>query len=154
VEVSGPRKIDGGAVRTARDGAVERWNFWKTEAPGEYRLVVRGSGKDVDGQPISGEKSARFLVYQDDAELLRPAADHDFLSRLASAGGGKSYRADELLRVLKELQTQTLPQNKPRTEHWPDWRSNRQGEFATGFFLLFVAVLCLEWFLRRYWGLV
>jgi uncharacterized membrane protein len=153
VEVIGPKSKESG-TRTAREESSEKWTYWKTDLPGEYRLVVQGTGKDTDGKDIGGEKTTRFLVYQDDAELLRQAADHDFLGRLASAGGGKAYRAEELARVLKEMQAQPLPQNKPKIERWPDWRRNRLSEFLTSFFLLFVGVLCLEWFLRRYWGLV
>ena len=61
--------------------------FWKTDEPGEYRIVVSAAGKDADGQEVKGEASARFIVYQDEAELARRAANHDFLKRLAARGG-------------------------------------------------------------------
>lgn len=153
VKVTGPRK-DENPVPTAREQGDERGTFWKTDVPGEYRMVVHGKGKDHDGKETSGEASARFLIYQDDAEMVRQAADHEFLSKLANAGGGKAYRAEDLPRVLQELQTQTLPQLKPKTERWPDWRTSGRSDFLGLFFLLFVSVLCCEWFLRRYWGMV
>lgn len=154
VKVSGPQ-LPLEAVTTARnDQGDVRGNFWKTDAPGEYRLEVSAKGKDVDGKEIDGKASVRFLVFQDDAERARRAADHDFLNKLAHAGGGKYYRAQELRGFLQELQTIPAPRNAPKVELWPDWRSNQLTPFRTGIFLLFVCLLALEWFLRRTWGLV
>jgi uncharacterized membrane protein len=141
-------------VQTSRDKGDERGLFWKTDAPGVYQIVVHGSGKETDGTTAAGSATARFLVYQEETEMVRQAADHDFLARLAQAGGGKAWRADELTRFLQELQHQPLPQQKPRSERWPDWRTSRFSPFLAGYLLLFVAALCLEWFLRRFWGLV
>src|SRR5262249_36733112 len=90
-------------VTVGREAAGARGVFWKTELPGEYRIVVHGEGKDTDGQVITGDTSARFLVYQDTAELARQAADHEFLARLAAAAGGKAFRAEELPRFLQEM---------------------------------------------------
>lgn len=165
VKVVGPEKAES-TVATAREQDEERGTFWKTDAPGEYRLIVRGRGKDTDGGEVTGEATARFLVYQDDAELARQAADHDFLSRLANAGGGKAYRSEELPQFLQDLRNLPLAQQKPRARLWPDWRrtppSRTLGDqvnalAASGIlacFVLFVLLLSLEWFFRRRWGLV
>lgn len=142
------------SVLTAREAAGERGTYWKTDTPGEYRVMVRGRGKDTDGKEISGEAQARFLIYQDDAELVRRAADHDFLAKLAHAGGGEFHRAQELPEVLKKLQQASLPQDSGRLEVWPDWRRSTLSGFIVGIFLLFVMVLSLEWLLRRMWGFV
>ncbi len=141
-------------VPTARERDGQRGSFWKTDKPGEYKLVVRGKGKDVDGSEVAGEAAARFLVYRDDTELLRQAADHDFLRKLAAAGGGKFYRADELPKVLKELAAAAPEAGRQKAAYWPDWRRPALGGFLPGLFLAFVAVLGLEWGLRRYWGMV
>src|SRR5207302_8333789 len=109
-------------ITVNREAAGHRGVFWKTELSGEYRIAVHGEGKDTDGQAVSGDASARFLVYQDTAELSRQAADHEFLARLATAGGGKADRAENLPRFLNELRTQPLPQGqRAKTEVWPDW---------------------------------
>jgi hypothetical protein len=144
------------AVPTTRDRDEDRGAFWKTDVPGEYRIVVKGSGKDTDGQMLTGETSARFLVSQDDTELARRAADHEFLKRLAAAGGGKFHRGDEdaLARFLQTLYAQPLPQVRPKATLWPDWRRLTLSGFLPGFFLAFVTLLSLEWLLRRRWGLV
>ncbi|HEV3448186.1 MAG TPA: glutamine amidotransferase [Gemmataceae bacterium] len=167
VSVVGPDKVET-KVPTAREQGDERGTFWKTEEPGEYQLVAHGSGKDADGKPLDNlaPAKARFVIYQDDAEMTRQAADHDFLAKLASAGGGKFHQADELRSFLKELTSMPLPQGKQKARLWPDWRrhpaSNSAGDqflalAGSGIllcFLFFVLVLCLEWLLRRVWGLV
>jgi uncharacterized membrane protein len=141
-------------VPTAKERDTQRGSFWKTDKPGEYTFVVRGKGKDVDGAEITGEARARFLVYRDDTELLRQAADHDFLRKLATAGGGRFYRADELLKVLKEMERVNPDAGRQKPVYWPDWRRPSLGGFLPGLFIAFVIVLGLEWGLRRYWGLV
>lgn len=143
-------------VQTVRDKDEDRGTFWKTDAPGEYRLVVKGTAKDTDGQEVSGEASARFLVYQDDAEMSRRAADHEFLKRLAAAGGGKFHPGDEeeLARYLRDLPAQPLAGWRPKANLWPDWRRSGLSAFPPAFLVVFVALVSLEWFLRRRWGLV
>lgn len=154
VKVIDPNKQEH-VIGVNREAAGHRGVFWKTDLSGEYRVVVHGEGKEAEGQAVSGDVSARFLVYQDTAELSRQAADHEFLARLAAAGGGKAYRSDELPRFLTELRTQPLPQaGRNKIEVWPDWKRNRLAGFMPVFFLFFAAVLGLEWYLRRSWGMV
>jgi uncharacterized membrane protein len=143
-------------VQTVRDKDEDCGTFWKTDAPGEYRLVVKGTARDADGQEVSGEASARFLVYQDDAEMSRRAADHEFLKRLAAAGGGKFHPGDEeeLARYLRELPSQPLAGWRPKADLWPDWRRSGLSAFLPALLVVFVALVSLEWFLRRRWGLV
>jgi hypothetical protein len=147
---------------------VERGIFWKTDAPGEYQIVARGWGKDSDGKPLVDlpPAKAHFLVFQDDAEMARQGADHEFLEKLAAAGGGSFHQAVDLPMFLKDLAAQSTPQTRIKARPWPDWRktpSSRSGSAQlaalTGSgilfcFLLFVTLLCAEWFLRRIWGLV
>jgi len=153
VRVEGPGEIkEPTPVTRERDGS--RGVFWKTDKPGEYRIVVNGRGKDTDGSSITGEASARVLIFQDDSETLRQAADHDFLTKLAAAGGGKFHRADELPRFLESLATQSPAAGRQKAVYWPDWRSARTTGFLPALFVAFVAVLGVEWGLRRYWGMV
>ncbi len=144
------------SVPTSREEGNVRGHFWKTDLPGEYQLVARGWYKDADGKETSGGDPAttRFLVYQDNTELLVRAANHDFLTKLASAGGGKFHKAEDLPLFLKELEKLPLPQAKSKADLWPDWRRHTLSGFLVWFFLMFVAFLSLEWFLRRHWGMV
>ena len=167
VTAIGPQKAET-KVPTAQERGEERGTFWKTDLPGEYQLVVTGSGTDVDGKPMTNLPPAkvRFIVYQDDSETSRQAADHDFLNKLASAGGGKFHQADELRQFLRDLTNMPLAQNKAKAKLWPDWRRNPLSHSANDqlaalsqsgvlvIFLLFVSVLSAEWLLRRLWGFV
>jgi uncharacterized membrane protein len=153
-KVLGPKGFES-AVPVAHENSGDKGTFWKTDIPGEYRVVVRGSGKDVDGQPIGPqEATARFIVHQEDAELLRQAADHDFLAKLASNAGGKFFHAEDFPKFLKDLQRLPLPQAQPKNEYYPDWRQSTLSGFRIALLLVFVGLLCLEWLLRRCWGMV
>jgi uncharacterized membrane protein len=153
VKVIDPNKNEM-AVPVIHDKNEDKGTFWKTETAGEYRIEVNGKGKDADGNEIRGTASARFIVYEDDAEMKQRAANHDFLKALATAGGGEFLTPDALAGYLAQLQSQPLAHSRPKANLWPDWRRSQTSGFLAGFFLLFVAVLSLEWFLRRRWGLV
>jgi uncharacterized membrane protein len=141
-------------VPSVADQGGDRGTIWNTQTPGEYKIEVTGKGKDAEGNEITGStiKPVRFLVYQDDAETARRAADHDFLKKLATAGGGAFHRVEELPQFLRQLAAQPVLQGRPKAHLMPDWR--RDPTFLFGFFLAFVTLLCVEWFLRRRWGLV
>lgn len=143
-------------VPVGREHEEDRGVFWKTDEAGEYKIFVTGHGKNPDGTPVEQETTApaRFLVYQDDSELLRQAADHEFLARLAAAGGGRAYRADDLPAFLQELKSQALPQQRPKYRNWPEWKKTSLSELPPLVLALFVALLVAEWGLRRWWGLV
>jgi uncharacterized membrane protein len=152
VKVVGP---DGAEVPVpvAKSGEVQRGTFWKTDKPGEYRIVARGQGTDADGSAVTGEANARFLVYQDDTEMLRQAADHEFLAKVAAAGSGKGMRADDLPRFLQELKATPPPQQRSKVTYLPDWRGTGTSPFLPILLLLFVGLIGGEWALRRAWGL-
>src|SRR5262249_29115451 len=154
VEVIGPGDART-EVATARSGSETRGVFVKTDAPGEYRLIVHGEGKDPSGEIVSGVASARVIVYDDDLELTRRAADHDFLKKLATAGGGQFHRADagELADFLRKMLAQPTGQGKQRLELYPDWRTTNRSPFFVGLLVAFVVLLGAEWVLRRRWGL-
>jgi uncharacterized membrane protein len=133
----------------------DRGTFARTDAPGVYRIVVRGEAKDpTTGKTVKDEGAARFLVYEEDLEMSRRAADHDFLKKLAAAGGGESHRVEELRGFLERLGSEAAARTRPRLNVWPDWRTTARSPFLAGFFLAFVALLTGEWVLRRRWGLV
>ncbi|HWY85602.1 MAG TPA: glutamine amidotransferase, partial [Gemmataceae bacterium] len=156
-------------VPVALDGGEYRGYFQKTNVAGDYRLEASVQGKDAEGNELSTQPSvAHFLGFAQDREMLRPAADHEFLTRIAGASGGQFALADErkLAGVLEELLSQRDAVPRARIELWPDWRrhppsdalgdqiSTLWNSTALPCFLAFVTLLCSEWYLRRRWGLV
>jgi hypothetical protein len=123
--------------------------------PGEYTVVLKAEGKDATGKELKGDATARFIAYAEASdEMLRAAADHDFLEKLAKTGGGKAYRLDDLPGFLKELKGQPVVTVKPKPRFLPDWRRNHSHGFLTSWMIAFALVLAAEWGLRRMWGLV
>ncbi|HEY7428062.1 MAG TPA: glutamine amidotransferase [Gemmataceae bacterium] len=154
VEVAGPGGVKT-PVPTARTAMDDRGTFVQTDVPGEYTLTVKGEAKDpATGEVVKGEQSAHFIVYDEDIEMTRRAADHDFLKKLAAAGGGDFHRVEELPAFLRRMQTENLVRNKPKLTLRPDWRTTGRSSFLMIFFVLFVTVLSIEWLLRRRWGMV
>ncbi|MFL5343034.1 MAG: glutamine amidotransferase [Gemmataceae bacterium] len=155
VRVLGP---DGSSnlVPVSREGTADRGVFWKTDVPGEYRIEVTGAARDVDGKPVSGRASVRFLVYQDDSELFDQAAHPVDMGNLAAAGGGRkqAYRLDDLPQFLKQLKEAKLPSSRQKTKFYPEWRKPTLSPFVPFLFVLFLTLFGLEWGLRRWWGLV
>ena len=141
-------------VMTTRSGTEQRGTFTKADTAGEYRLEVTGEGKDDKDEVVSGKATVRFLVYDDDVEMQRRAADHDFLDKLAKAGGGKLHPADELPGFFRELQNQSNAGRCAKLNLYPNWRTTTRSPFLGLFFLLFVMVVSGEWLLRRRWGMV
>ncbi len=154
VEVETPK---GQKLRTpvVRGATENRGTFTATQVPGVYRIVVRGEGKDSSGGVVSGETSARVIVYDEDLEMTRPAADPDFLARLAGAGGGgEALRVEQLPDFLNRLAEQPLERGKPRQVLRPDWQTRGRSPFLGVYFVVFCVVVGAEWALRRWWGLV
>ncbi len=133
---------------------------YEPKAPGEYRVIAWGEGKNPDGSDIKGDAESRFIVYPDISdELLRPAARDDFLLGLENTANGVTpenvRRADKLPGFLESEFVQKplkLTTAKPRLH--PDWRRNGSPWFLPTVLIVFVAVLGLEWGLRRVWGMV
>lgn len=122
---------------------------------GEYTVTVAATGKDNQGAEIKGEASARFFAYPDVSdEMLRTAADHEFLKSLAGAGGGQFLRLDDLPQFFRSIIDQKLPTTKPKPRFFPDWRRDHSKGFLPGWLILFVVIVGLEWGLRRLWGMV
>jgi hypothetical protein len=123
------------------------------QVPGEYTVFVKASGKDANGKDVAGDASARFVVFPESSdELLRAAADLEYLERIALASGGQPHELSDLPAFLSELKGQPLlTAKKPR--FIPDWRRNHSHGFLPGLVIAFALVLGLEWGLRRLWGL-
>jgi uncharacterized membrane protein len=105
--------------------------------PGVYKVTVKGSR----GGAEIGHDEARFLVYQDDREMENPAADLNLLRQIAQDTAGQSLAPEKLANYLKSLDGKVETEYVTPTEHriWDNWP----------FFLIFTAILTLEWWLRK-----
>jgi uncharacterized membrane protein len=141
-------------VGVVRGPTENRGAFAATQLPGVYKIVVRGTGKDPFGGEVSGQSSSRVIVFDEDVEMLRPAADPEFLKKLSAAGGGEALRVEQLPDFLNRLAEQRADQGKPKLLVRPDWRTTGRSGFLAAFFVIFCALVSAEWGLRRWWGMV
>ena len=129
--------------RLRRNGDEMAGLFLDAQLPGDYTLVVKAT---ANGAPV-GTAQARFLVYDQDLELDNPAADRGTLESLAAMTEGRTVAPEQLSELFASIKTQ-LQQLEVETlvkrTLWDTWP----------FFLLLVALLGVEWWLRKKWGLV
>ncbi len=151
IETPDGRSVD---VRPTKSG--DHWSaiFRETDKPGDYQIKVSGTfsgtGDKTVPDTLTGTAEARFLVPNQDVELDRPAAEPSLMAQLAemtATAGGKALAPEELPALLAKLAAEppTLHEEVvAKTTYWDTWP----------FFLVFVALLGSEWYLRKRWGLV
>jgi uncharacterized membrane protein len=148
------------AKRPDRDPKGGAKVSFEAKPPGEYRVVAWGEGKDPSGEEIKDEGTARYVVYPEISdEMLRPAANPEFLLALQNTANGTAEdtvrRADRLADFIeKEIKPKPPKMSEPKPKPYPEWRRDKQKFFLPAVLILFVAVLGLEWGLRRAWGMV
>lgn len=122
--------------------------FWKTDDVGEYEVIVsaRYLGADL------GQARARFMTYRDDSELVNRTANHAMLEQIARATGGTFRLHGGMGDLLAELHPESAIETVKLIK-LPNW--DEADPFLQGFVMMvFVGLLCAEWFCRRWWGLV
>lgn len=145
--------------RAERDPKGGARTSFESKVPGEYRVTAWGEATDINGEKITGDASARFVVYPEISdEMLRTAAQPEFLLALENTANGTSLdtvrRADRLPAFIEEMKSNPPKMTTPKPKPYPDWRRDKQKWFLPMVLILFVAVLGLEWGLRRAWGMV
>lgn len=113
--------------------------------PGDYTVEVTATDS---AKRSLGRAQARFYVFGQDLELDNSNAYPDLMRALAEmTPGGRAIEVNDLPEVIRELQRRSLERRleSPELESlWDRWE----------FLALFVALLSVEWFLRKKWGLV
>ena len=117
---------------------------------GDYMVMVQA----IRGNDGFGTARSRFFVEDRDLELTDPAADPNYmelLSNVTNVAGGKHLAPEQLAEALRQLADR--PQESA-IEFQSKWRIADTGTDAWLFFLVTLALLASEWYLRRRWGLV
>ncbi len=127
---------------------------WKgvltVDVPGDYTIETTAS--TAAGQKL-GTARAEFLVFDRDIEFSNPAADPDLMASLAAwtkDEGGRAVAPEELPKLLQELADRP-PEYEEREIRW---KLASTAADAWIFFLALTALLSVEWWLRKKWGLV
>lgn len=135
------------------DGKGQRRVIFEPPTAGNYTVILKAKGRDAAGNDVQGDATARFVAYPEASdELLRAAADPDYLERIARTSGGQPHTLADLPQFLSELKGQPLMTTK-KPRFIPDWRRNHSGGFLPGWVVAFAIVLGFEWGLRRIWGM-
>ena len=116
----------------------------KTSAPGDYLVEARLLSST--GETLQTAR-ARFLVADGNLELERPEANPATLTNLAATTGGKTVPPEEFQSLLDEL--------LQKRDTVADYREVKKTLYDSWLiFALFVAIMTLDWVLRKRWGLV
>lgn len=137
-------------LRLTQDGTTWLGSVETVTAPGDYALEVTASR---DGE-ILGTGRGEFMVFDRDVELSSSAADHEQLARLAattSEFGGRVVAPEQLSSLLEDIRDRPP---EMEIEVQTKWQLADTARDAWAVFLLFIALLTTEWFLRKKWGLV
>jgi uncharacterized membrane protein len=117
--------------------------FRDTQAAGDFVIEVTAKQK---GQLV-GTARARFSVTPQDLELDNASADRDTMASVAKATGGRLIEPEQLAKEIDKIaqQAQRLEvEEQTKKTLWDKWP----------FFLSLVGLLCVEWYLRKRWGMV
>jgi uncharacterized membrane protein len=120
--------------RTGRYTAEHRF-----DQPGIYRINAEARR----GSVLVGSTERWVLVGGADPEMTDPRLNEDVLRRIATAGGGEYFTADDISGLPALL---TSSQSQPAPQLQDLWHT-------PWIFALAVALLAAEWVLRRRWGL-
>jgi hypothetical protein len=131
-------------VQLARQGEEVTGSFLNSQQAGDYRVVVTGANGDTQ----IGQAEGRFTVQFRDIELDNPSARPTMLASLSQiTPRGRAVPPESLPELFRELQ-KAPPESvvESQTKYTPWDRPE--------FFILVVGMLCVEWYLRKRWGLV
>jgi len=131
-------------VRLARRGESYSGVLAEFAEPGDWKLTVQAT---KPGLPAVS-RSARFTVARQDLEMANPRSNPLLMRQLAESTEGGGVRSpEELPEILDDLRTKPSAydtQEQWSATLWDKWPM----------FLLMAGLLCMEWYLRKRWGLV
>ena len=134
-----------------RDGDEFVGKVDRLAAPGNWRIEVTAT--ETNG-PSLGSAAASFEVMDQDVELGNPAADPDQMRRLANLtreSGGRVVAPEQLTELLEDIQRNPPKLVEEVLTRWQLGDTAWDAWLVLGFL---AALLSVEWFLRKRWGLV
>jgi len=140
VSPSGQRR----PVRVVRSGETFAGQITECVEPGDWKLVVVGTRP---GEAAPKECSRRFTVFRQDLELANPRANPLLMKQLAEVTTGGVRVPEELPAVFEEIASRP-----PELETREQWTATPWDTWPM--LLLLAGCLCMEWTLRKRWGLV
>lgn len=105
--------------------------------PGLHRIALTAC--DAQGEDV-GRLDAALLARTDQREFLDARYDPDFLQQLSAHTGGEFFALDDLDKLAEQIPWTDNAQ--ARLDRFPLWH-------RPPFYILLVALLCAEWYLRR-----
>ena len=130
-------------VRIARRGDTFSGTIADCAEPGDWKLVVKAA---AEGRPPQ-ERTARFTVVRQDLELANPRANPLLMRQLAEATHGAARLPEELPAIFEEIAGRPAAFETTEQWSWAAWDT-------WPMFLLLAGCMCVEWILRKRWGLV
>lgn len=159
-QIVGPNEApdEAKAKRADRDPKGGGLVSFEAKNAGEFTVVAWGKG-NAGGEALDGRAEARYVVFPEVSdEMLNPAAYPELLALLENTANGTALevarRADRLPQFLEELKANPPKAAAAKPRPYPEWRRDKQKWFLPLILVIFVAILGLEWGLRRSWGMV
>jgi uncharacterized membrane protein len=124
---------------------AEGW-FVDTQEPGDYKVIVTAT----TGSQLVGTAEGRFTVHYQDLELDNPAARPAMLaslSKMTASSGGRPVPPEAFSDLLREIAEKPPEMEIESQTKYTPWDKPE-------FFIAVVGLLCVEWYLRKKWGMV
>ena len=131
-------------VRVARQAGGFSGVVADCAEPGDWTLVVKATRP---GEPAPRERAVRFTVFRQDMELINPRANPLLMRQIAEATPGGVRLPEELPAIFAEIAARP-----PAFETREQWSFSPWDTWPM--LLLLAGCPCMEWFLRKRWGLV
>ena len=129
------------SVALVLEDGIPTGSFRSTDFAGDYTIQVEAVHEGEVKQA-----TARFLVLDRNLELDNPVAFPKLLADMAALTEGESVPPEQLVALIEKLLVQS--------DELVERRETSRSLFDTWtLLLLFISILSLEWFLRKYWGL-
>jgi hypothetical protein len=133
-------------VRLSQQEREAQGWFVDTQEPGDYKVIVTATSNSQ----LVGTAEGRFTVHFQDLELDNPAARPAMLaslSKMTASSGGKPVPPEAFSNLLHEIAEKPPEMEVESQTKYTPWDKPE-------FFIAVVGLLCVEWYLRKKWGMV